>query len=361
MSRFAPIAAALALFAPATTLAYGEKVDTYPTMEERQIHLFTDMLRVEPDAFWDVEGEYAPVRPLVYNRDLNRAAFAHAHDMHTNGFFDHDSYDGTSMGDRVTEYYPSYTAIGENIAMGQETSYVAVFHSWLHSDGHRENMLSSMWNELGSGYTTDGTGYGQWYVQDFGARSGVEEPYLTSGIHWPEHPTVGEPVTFYVAFYDPDGAEPHKVQVAIENACVDMELEYGEPSMGIYAYELVEVQAESCVPYKFIVTFPGGDEVMMPTTGSLVMLAGDANCDDYSEDPPEAECAGWVDEAEAGGCEPQSCDTRTDEDILTENDNETTEYGTCDQRNRSRTTPLPLVLVATGVLLAWRRLVWSRR
>ena len=340
--------------------AYGEKVDTYPSIEERQIHLFTDMLRVEPMTFWDGEQQFEPVRPLVYNHDLNRAAFAHAHDMHTNGFFDHDSFDGTSMAERVSAYYPSYTAISENIAMGQATSYVAIFHSWLHSEeGHRENMLSSSWVELGTGYTTDGSEHGQWYVQDFGARSGVEEPYLTSGIHWPEHPIAGEPVTFYVAYYDPDGTEPYKIQVAMDGACAEMELEYGEPSMGIYAYELPALEQESCIPYKFVATFTGGDEVMLPTRGALVMLAGESSCDDYTEDPPEALCVGWVDE-EAGGCQPQTCDTRTDEDIITDNDVEHTEYGTCDQNHRPRPAPFPLVLAATGVLLAWRRLVWSR-
>jgi hypothetical protein len=342
--------------------AYGEKVDTYPSMQERQIHLFTDMLRVEPMAFWDGEQEFDPVRPVVYNHDLNRAAFAHAFDMKTHEFFSHDSYDGTSMADRVTAYYPSYTAISENIAMGQETAYVAVFHSWLHSeDGHRENMLSGSWVELGTGYTTDGSDYGQWWVQDFGARGGVEEPYITSGIHWPENPLVGESVTFYAAYYDPDGTEPFKVQVAVGDACLEMEVEYGEASMGVYAADLSEVLQASCVPYKFVVTFPNGDEVMMPTEGALVMNAGESDCDDYTPEEPQAECVGWVDDDEAGGCEPRSCETNTNEDILTENDVERTEYGTCDQRQRSPSTPFPGVLVATGVLLAWRRLIWSRR
>ena len=346
----------------ATTHAhgYGEKIDTYPSVEERQIHLFTDILRVDPMVFWDGEGEYSPKRPLIYNYDLNRAAFAHAFDMHTNGCFQHESCDGTTMEERGSGFYSGYSNIGENIAMGYSSSWDAVFNGWLYSDGHRANMLHAVWNELGTGYEDDG-GSGRWYVQDFGSRGDAEEPYLTSGTHWPEHPGTGDAVTFYTAWYDPAGIAPQRVRLAMDDACHEMELEYGEPEMGVYSVDL-EVEQENCPPYVFLATLPSGDEITLPTEGSLVMLAGDAVCDDYRDQRPSSPCGEWGDDLDAGGCEPRACSTGTGEDVISETDVGTTEYGTCAQvRSRPRATPFVVTLAGAGLLLAWRRLVWSRR
>ena len=337
--------------------AYGEQEDTFPSATERQIHLFTDMLRVEPSAFWDGEEEYGPVRPLVYNADLNRAAFAHAHDMNLNDCFQHESCDGTPFDERVSGYYPDYISVGENIAMGQESSYRAVFDSWLHSDGHRANMLHAAFNELGTGYDEDGTAAGRWYVQDFGKRAEVEEPYLTSGTHWPANADVGDTVAFYVTYYDPAGVEPDWIALALDEDCHEMELAFGSPEMGVYAWETV-VEEGTCVPYKFVANVAGTD-VPMPTEGALVMTTGGAICDSYTPEPPPAPCTGG-DGDEAGGCEPQACSTGTDNDPFDDNDVENSEYGSCNQSSRAR-HPFAAVVAAGILLLARRRLVWSRR
>jgi len=51
-------------------------------------------------------------------------------------------------------------AVGENIAMGQQSSAEAV-RSWMNSSGHRANILSSSYRKIGvAAYTaTDGTVY----------------------------------------------------------------------------------------------------------------------------------------------------------------------------------------------------------
>jgi len=346
------------LLASGNAHAYGEKVDTYPSIEERQIHLFTDMLRVDPMAFWSGEGEYSPVRPLVYNLDLNRAAFAHAFDMNVNDCFQHESCDGTSMQDRVEQYYTGYVSLGENIALGYESSYRAVFNGWLFSDGHRANMLNAAFNELGAGYDEDGSVDGRWYVQDFGRREGLEEPLLTSGSHWPDGAPEGELVTFATTFYHPAGAEPRQVQLALEESCYDMELDLGQPSFGTYVWEM-DVTAEVCLPYSFVATMEDGEAISLPTEGALVLATGGAICDDYQTEPPHAPCSSWTD-PDAGGCSPQACNTGVDDDVVSGNDNEDTSLGACSHATEP-VRPYSVTLAATALLLAWRRLIWSRR
>jgi uncharacterized protein YkwD len=57
---------------------------------------------------------------------------------------------------------------GENIAMGQPTAS-AVLDSWMHSSGHRANILNSRYQEIGVGYARDSAGR-PYYVQVFGTQ-----------------------------------------------------------------------------------------------------------------------------------------------------------------------------------------------
>ncbi len=351
----------LALLAAAPrALAYGEEVDGYPSMPERQIHLFTDMLRVEPMTFWDGEGEYEARRPLIYNRDLNGAAYEYAHDMRINGCWnaDHSSCDGTSFEARVSAHYPDYVAIGENIAKGYSTAESVVFEGWLYSDGHRTNMLHAAWNELGTGYDAGGSG-GPWYVQDFGSRGGVEEPFLTSGAHWPHLGPQGMPLDFYTAFYDPAGEAPESVWVAVDTNCFEMELAYGEESRGVYNWQLPEVTEAACLPYAFVAYLADGQEIRLPDEGSLIARAGAAECEDYDTDPPPSPCTEGEGGGEVGGCaaaEPRGCETGTDQDVLIDNQVDDTAYGTCSQGRPVRGRGNLALVLSGGLLLAIRRL-----
>lgn len=347
---------------PGPAAGYGEEVDGLPSMHERQIHLFTDMLRVDPMEFYTGADSYEPLHPLVYHPDLNDVARVYADDMKINGCWnaDHSSCDGTSFEDRVTAYYPDFIAIGENIAMGHGTPESVVFDGWLHSDGHRANLLHPGFRELGSGYAAGGAG-GPWYVQDFGNRSDIEDPLLTSGAHWPDLPALSQPATFYATYHHPDGEAPDSVWVALDTSCYEMELDVGVSEMGVYAWELPEVLEQACVPYAFVATLASGEQVTLPTEGAMVMRAAAADCPDYQPDPPPSPCTGAEDDAPAG-CAAQGCEAGTDNSVIDGNDNEITEYGTCEfGARRAVTAPFALLLVAGGLLLATRRLVRSFR
>lgn len=101
--------------------------------------------------------------PLKWNSELADAADAHAKDMHTQNYFDHDSLDGRTFSQRAKEAGYEEFPTGENIARGQPDAKT-VMQSWMTSNGHRRNIISTQSNEIGVGLR------GGYWVQVFGRR-----------------------------------------------------------------------------------------------------------------------------------------------------------------------------------------------
>lgn len=104
--------------------------------------------------------------PLRIHGGLTKAAQAHAADMAKQGYFDHTSRDGLEMVDRVRRVSYRFSAIAENIAMGQTSAKQAV-EGWLRSPGHRQNMLNPAYRGSGGGFCQgpegiDSLGSGFW-------------------------------------------------------------------------------------------------------------------------------------------------------------------------------------------------------
>ncbi len=118
--------------------------------------------------------------PLKRNDALSNASRYHANDMMVDVYFQHDSYDIVNgsltivcgVWTRVKNFYSYDLAAGENIAAGQDTPD-QVMSAWMASDGHRANILSANFRELGVGYYHGGSWFGDFWVQDFGTRSSV--------------------------------------------------------------------------------------------------------------------------------------------------------------------------------------------
>jgi uncharacterized protein YkwD len=70
--------------------------------------------------------------------------------MASQNFFNHNSLDGRTPFDRLSEAGIRYMTAGENIALGQ-TSAASVLNSWMRSDGHRANILNPQFKRLGLG------------------------------------------------------------------------------------------------------------------------------------------------------------------------------------------------------------------
>ncbi len=121
----------------------------------------------------NVERLNARLQPLKWNDLLASSALAHAKDMDSRNYFNHITPEGDSPEDRIqrtgyldidlatcrcTNY--SY-AVGENIADGQRTAQ-EVMDDWMHSEGHKKNILSADFEEIGVGV------WNNVWVQNFG-------------------------------------------------------------------------------------------------------------------------------------------------------------------------------------------------
>ena len=108
--------------------------------------------------------------PLTANSNLTSAAQGHSDDMAQNDYFDHNSPNGDTPWDRINAAgYTGWTSAGENIAEGQPTPQ-AVMNAWMHSEGHRANILNCAFNDMGVGYAVSEDGDPYW-TQDFGQRT----------------------------------------------------------------------------------------------------------------------------------------------------------------------------------------------
>ena len=103
---------------------------------------------------------------LALNEKLTTAAQSYAEYLARTGKFSH-SADG-SPGSRIKAAGYKYHAVGENIAKGQ-TSAESVVKGWMHSEGHRKNILSKRYKEVGFGFAKDDKGRMVW-VTDFGGK-----------------------------------------------------------------------------------------------------------------------------------------------------------------------------------------------
>lgn len=106
------------------------------------------------------ERSKAGLRPLTSNSALTAMALDKAKDMYNNGYFDHTSPTYGSPFDMMSKYGIRFSYAGENIAKGQQTPE-AVMKAWMNSTGHRQNILSPNFTQIGVAFYN-----GEW-VQEF--------------------------------------------------------------------------------------------------------------------------------------------------------------------------------------------------
>ena len=109
--------------------------------------------------------------PLSRRRALDRAAEAHARDMADRAFFAHESPDGSEPHERILRAgYRRARLTGENLAKGEREAGTAasIVDGWMHSPGHRANILRAAFEEIGIAIVEDGEE--AIYVTTFGAR-----------------------------------------------------------------------------------------------------------------------------------------------------------------------------------------------
>lgn len=145
-----------------------------------------DRARIEAETHTAVNNVRAArgVPPLRFDDELASIARDHSRDMAERGFVGHSTPTGTSVGDRYERHgydcrvsvsgANRYVTAGENIAQlyhglpskrsdgrtvrydsASELAHGAVW-GWMHSEGHRENLLRGAWRREGIGVVVSG-------------------------------------------------------------------------------------------------------------------------------------------------------------------------------------------------------------
>ncbi len=138
--------------APERSAAPSKATDTQSSAESQVLSLVNQ------------ERARAGCSPVTADKELAGLAQQFSDDMARRGFFDHTDPDGDTPWDRARDAGIDDLG-GENIARGQATAQ-AVMDSWMHSPGHRANILNCDYKTLGVGAHV-GPG-GPWWTQDFG-------------------------------------------------------------------------------------------------------------------------------------------------------------------------------------------------
>ena len=92
--------------------------------------------------------------PLHVNAKLNAAARAHTVQMAQQGYFAHESADGSSFWKRIQAFYASspwaYWSVGENLLWSSPSvTPQKALQMWLDSPEHRANLMNPRWREIG--------------------------------------------------------------------------------------------------------------------------------------------------------------------------------------------------------------------
>ncbi|MDX2139318.1 MAG: CAP domain-containing protein [Chloroflexota bacterium] len=120
----------------------------------------------------------AGLHSLVMNATLVQAAQGHSNYMATTGVLSHTGSGGSSVGQRVTAAGYGWNAVGENILYRWDLNAQGAFDQWWNSTGHRNNMMSATYCDIGiaSARHSDGRYF---YTMVLARRSGVSLCPLT--------------------------------------------------------------------------------------------------------------------------------------------------------------------------------------
>jgi uncharacterized protein YkwD len=102
---------------------------------------------------------------LRSNAKLAAAATQHSREMADDGYFDHNSVDGTSFATRIAKWYPlgsfhSWTVAENLLWSSPSVDPPEAVAMWMRSPGHRANILNARFREIGIGavYSTSARG-----------------------------------------------------------------------------------------------------------------------------------------------------------------------------------------------------------
>ena len=116
----------------------------------------TDITPASVVAAMNAERARLGLRPLHEDARLDAAAADRMRDMEDLNYWGHESPDGRSPFLWLHVQHYDYRFAGENLANGFETTELLV-DGWMESEGHRENILSSNYDDCGVAIIDGGT------------------------------------------------------------------------------------------------------------------------------------------------------------------------------------------------------------
>ncbi len=266
---------------------YGDFSDSIPSAQEREVHVMTNAVRMDPQGFRDFyikdanilkTENYHPTTPLWYNHELSRVARFHSVDMAANCGMTHQSCDGTSFADRIRSFYNKSGYIAENVATGRSTGLLTVIQ-WLRDDnnqgvpaqdlssddGHRQNIMNPRYNEFGCGYAYSNTRkYNHFWTQDFGGAAVKEKYKIPAGCHFTPNSST---LSYAANYYDTSGIAPKSASVFIDEKSHPMALYLGTPGRGTYLFSTSNDGKAHC--YYFVFIDGSGNNLRFPQNSTL--------------------------------------------------------------------------------------------
>lgn len=109
----------------------------------------------------NVERSKRGLQTLKNNWQVSRVARYKSQDMINKNYFSHTSPTYGSPFKMMESFGVKFSAAGENIAMGQRNP-TEVMNAWMNSPGHRNNILSPSFTEIGVGLAKDKSGRLYW-------------------------------------------------------------------------------------------------------------------------------------------------------------------------------------------------------
>jgi uncharacterized protein YkwD len=94
------------------------------------------------------------LQPVKISARLTASAAQHSQEMGADGYFQHNSHDGTAFWKRIGRWYASngygYWSVGENLLWSSpQVDPVDALQLWMDSPEHRANILTARWREIG--------------------------------------------------------------------------------------------------------------------------------------------------------------------------------------------------------------------
>ncbi len=133
-------------------MAAAKKAKPAPTIES---------LEAEVVRLVNVQRSRRGLQTLKSNWEIARVAGYKSQDMINKRYFSHISPTFGSPFKMMESFGIRFSAAGENIAYGQKTP-ASVMNSWMNSPGHRANILSATYTNIGVGLAKSKTGVCYW-------------------------------------------------------------------------------------------------------------------------------------------------------------------------------------------------------